>query len=134
VWQGLIKKGWRSSHEFSKLACCASQIDIGLFAWDMPEISVLGLPLQEGKVVARIFSKNHKTYRVSQKIVMEQSEYCGYTTLRARNRQIWKCVWPKNMFYLYDIIMMSYKNVLYDLNTKFSTKFSTSTTSVYTQL
>jgi hypothetical protein len=45
-------------------------------------------------------------------------EYCGYTTLRTRNRQIWKCVWPK--------IVMSYKNVLYDLNTKFSTKFSTS--------
>jgi hypothetical protein len=51
-------------------------------------------------------------------------EYCGYTTLRTRNRQIWKCVWPK--------IVMSYKNVLYDLNTEFSTKFST--TSVYTQL
>jgi hypothetical protein len=52
--------------------------------------------------------------------------YCGYTTLRTRNRQIWKCVWPKNT--------MSYKNVLYDLNTEFSTstKFSTSTTSVCT--
>jgi hypothetical protein len=43
--------------------------------------------------------------------------YCGYTTYWARNRQIWKCVWPKNT--------MSYKTVLYDLNTEFSTKFST---------
>ena len=53
-------------------------------------------------------------------------EYCGYTTKWNWNGQIGKCVWPKNN--------RSYKNVLYDLNTKFSTKFSTSTTSVYTQL